>query len=112
MKTSRGFCAPDAEARNSGKKWVFRYRTRRWKKRELQNEKYEKNSFRFSDIFLYEKINRLFRATAQATEEAILNAMVAAEAMKGYNGNTAYALPRDRLKEILKKYNRPQEVKK
>jgi D-aminopeptidase len=59
-----------------------------------------------------ERINMLFWAAAQATEEAILNAMVAAETMKGYNGNTAYALPHDRLKEVLKKYNRLQEVKK
>lgn len=53
-----------------------------------------------------EKISRLFWATEQATEEAIVNAMVAAETMKGYNGNTAYALPHDRLREVLKKYNR------
>jgi L-aminopeptidase/D-esterase-like protein len=59
-----------------------------------------------------EKINPLFWAAAQATEEAILNALVAAETMKGYNGNTAYALPHDRLKEILKKYNRLAEAKK
>ena len=60
-----------------------------------------------------EQINQLFWATAQATEEAILNAMVAAETMKGLNGNTVYALPHDRLREILKKYNRlPQEAKK
>ena len=59
-----------------------------------------------------EQINQLFRATAQATEEAILNAMVAAETTKGYNGNTVYALPHDRLKAILKKYNRLQETKK
>jgi D-aminopeptidase len=48
----------------------------------------------------------LFLATAQATEEAILNALVAAETMTGINGNTVYALPHDRLKQILKKYNR------
>ncbi len=59
-----------------------------------------------------EQINMLFWATAQATEEAILNAMVAAETMRGYNGNTVYALPHDRLKAILKKYNRFQETKK
>ena len=59
-----------------------------------------------------EQINQLFWATAQATEEAILNAMVAAETMKGYNGNTVYALPHDRLKTILRKYNRLQEMKK
>ncbi|MDQ3749332.1 MAG: P1 family peptidase [Acidobacteriota bacterium] len=59
-----------------------------------------------------EKINPLFRATSNATEEAILNAMLAAETMKGLSGNTAYALPHDRLKAILKKYNRLQETKK
>jgi len=59
-----------------------------------------------------EKINQLFWATASATEEAILNAMVAAETMKGLNGNTVHALPHDRLKAALKKYNRLQEVKK
>jgi len=59
-----------------------------------------------------ERINPLFSATAQATEEAILNAMVAAETMKGLNGNTVYALPHDRLKAILKKYNRLRETKK
>ena len=59
-----------------------------------------------------ERINPLFWATAQATEEAILNALVAAETMKGLNGNTVYALPHDRLQTVLKKYNRLQEVKK
>jgi D-aminopeptidase len=53
-----------------------------------------------------ERINPLFRATVEATEEAIVNAMVAAETMKGINGNTVYALPHDRLREVLKKYNR------
>jgi L-aminopeptidase/D-esterase-like protein len=53
-----------------------------------------------------EQINPLFRATVQATEEAIINAMVAAETMKGVNGNTVYALPHDRLRQVLRKYNR------
>jgi len=53
-----------------------------------------------------EGITPLFRATVSATEEAIVNAMVAAETMKGVNGNTVYALPHDRLREVLKKYNR------
>ena len=59
-----------------------------------------------------DRINPLFWATEQAVEEAILNAMVAAETMTGYEGNKVYALPHDRLKEVLKKYNRLQEVKK
>ena len=53
-----------------------------------------------------ERINRIFRATANATEEAIANALVAAETMTGINGNTAYALPHDRLRQVLKKYGR------
>jgi D-aminopeptidase len=59
-----------------------------------------------------ERINMLFWATVQATEEAILNAMVAAETMTGLNGNKAHALPHDRLQEALKKYNRLADVKK
>jgi L-aminopeptidase/D-esterase-like protein len=53
-----------------------------------------------------DRITPLFLATAEATEEAILNALVAAETMTGKNGNTVYALPHDRLKKVLKKYNR------
>lgn len=48
----------------------------------------------------------LFEATVQAVEEAVLNAMLAAETMEGINGNTAYALPHDLLIQTLKKYNR------
>lgn len=59
-----------------------------------------------------DRINMLFWAVAQATEEAIVNAMVAAETMTGYKGNTAYALPHDRLQQALKKYNRFVEPKK
>ncbi len=48
----------------------------------------------------------LFLATAQATEEAIVNALIAADTMVGINGNTVYALPHDRLIDILKEYKR------
>ena len=53
-----------------------------------------------------DQINPLFYATVQATEEAIVNAMVAAETMTGVDGNRAYALPHERLRAALKKYNR------
>src|ERR1700733_10313973 len=53
-----------------------------------------------------QKINPIFLATVQATEEAVVNAMVAAETMTGINDYTVYALPHDRLREVLKKYNR------
>lgn len=53
-----------------------------------------------------EKINSLFEAAVSATEESIVNAMVAAETMEGFNGNKVYALPHDRLVKILSGYNR------
>lgn len=53
-----------------------------------------------------ESLNPLFEATVQATEEAVVNAMMAARTMTGINGNTVYAIPQDRLVEILAKYNR------
>ncbi len=51
-------------------------------------------------------INPLFEGTVQAVEEAIINAMVAAETMEGINGNKAYALPHKLVIDVLKKYNR------
>jgi D-aminopeptidase len=53
-----------------------------------------------------DQLNPLFLATVQATEEAVINAMVAAETMTGINGHTVIALPHDKLREVLRKYNR------
>jgi L-aminopeptidase/D-esterase-like protein len=53
-----------------------------------------------------ERINPLLVETVNATEEAIVNALVAAETMEGIDGNTVYALPHDRLRAILRKYGR------
>lgn len=53
-----------------------------------------------------ERISPLFEATIQATEEAIVNAMVAAETMTGADGLKVYALPSERLRAALRKYNR------
>jgi L-aminopeptidase/D-esterase-like protein len=53
-----------------------------------------------------DSMSPLFLATAQATEEAIVNAMIAAQTMTGINDNTVYALPHDRLTEILRRYDR------
>lgn len=59
-----------------------------------------------SDLFVEQEntIDTLFTAVLEATEEAILNALVAAETMVGRDGNTLYALPHDRLVEICAKY--------
>lgn len=53
-----------------------------------------------------ERIDPLFEAATSATEEAIVNAMIAAETMEGVNGNKVYAIPHDRLIQVMKKYNR------
>jgi L-aminopeptidase/D-esterase-like protein len=53
-----------------------------------------------------DEIDPLFAATIQSTEEAIVNALVAGRTMTGINGNTVYGMPHDRVREILKKYNR------
>jgi D-aminopeptidase len=53
-----------------------------------------------------DRISAVFSATVQATEEAIVNALVAAETMKGAGGRTIEALPHEALKRLLKKYGR------
>jgi L-aminopeptidase/D-esterase-like protein len=51
-------------------------------------------------------LDPVFRATVEATEEAIVNAMVAARDMVGVDDHKAIALPHDRLRAVLKKYGR------
>ena len=58
-----------------------------------------------------DQMDALFEATIQATEEAVVNAMVAAKTMTGVDGHTVEALPHDKLREVLTKYNRLSAVK-
>jgi D-aminopeptidase len=58
-----------------------------------------------------DRMDALFEATVQATEEAVVDALVAAKTMTGADGHTVEALPHDRLREVLKKYNRLLEAK-
>ena len=52
------------------------------------------------------EMSPLFEATSQAMEELILNALIATNDMTRKNNTKVYALPQDRLIDILKKYNR------
>ncbi len=71
------------------------------------NEKaFNRNETTQVENFSNDQMTPLFEATVQAVEEAIINAMIAAETMKGFKGNKAFALPHDLLVSILKKYNR------
>jgi L-aminopeptidase/D-esterase-like protein len=53
-----------------------------------------------------DELGPVFEATVEATEEAIINALVAAETMTGIDGHKVDAIPHDRLQQVLKKYNR------
>lgn len=67
---------------------------------------FQRDEFTKLDELPNDMINPLFNGTVQAVEEAIINAMVAAETMEGINGNKAYGLPHKLVIEVLKKYNR------
>ena len=51
-------------------------------------------------------LDPIFAATVQATEEAVINAMVAARTMTGIENHKVTGLPHDKVREVLKKYNR------
>ena len=55
-----------------------------------------------------DSLNPLFAASVFATEEAIINSMVAAKDMIGHNGFSVKALQHDKLREVMKQYNRLQ----
>jgi D-aminopeptidase len=67
------------------------------------NSKYTEETWKVMSKW---SLDPIFRATVEATEEAIINALLAAEDMEGKNGNKVFALPHKRLQQILKKYNR------
>ena len=56
-----------------------------------------------------EEIVPLFEATVQATEEAIINALVAGRTMTGNRGNTVTAIDHQQLQQVLREYNRLEE---
>jgi L-aminopeptidase/D-esterase-like protein len=58
-----------------------------------------------------DEMDGLFTATIQATEEAIINTLVAAETMTGRDDHKVVALSQERLKEVMRKYNRLVETK-
>jgi len=57
-------------------------------------------------MFPNDKLNPVFAATVEATEEAIINAMIAATSMTGIENHHVTALPHEQLRAVLRKYNR------
>jgi D-aminopeptidase len=66
-----------------------------------------REAFEQSNVLRNDEISPLFMAAIEATEEAIINSLFAAETMKGM-GRTVEALPVDKVIAIMKKYNRIQ----
>ena len=58
------------------------------------------------EVVADDHLDPIFRAAEEAAEEAILNALTMATTTVGRDGNTAYALPLDRLTDILRKAGR------
>jgi L-aminopeptidase/D-esterase-like protein len=54
-------------------------------------------------------MDSIFAGVVQATEEAVANALVDNQTMTGADNHRVEALPHDRLREVLKKYNRVKE---
>src|SRR3984885_5222791 len=65
-----------------------------------------KDTVKDARMLTNDAMDPMFDATVQATEEAIVNAMVAADTMIGIDGRTVIGLPRDELVKVLRKYNR------
>jgi L-aminopeptidase/D-esterase-like protein len=70
------------------------------------SDAFQRDDFSEVDMLPNDLIDPLLEATVQAVEEAIINAMIAAETMEGINGNKSYALPHELLVDVLRKYNR------
>jgi L-aminopeptidase/D-esterase-like protein len=65
-----------------------------------------KRGVRAVEMLGEERITPVYEATVQATEEAIINAMLAAKTMRGADGYVVPALPHDRLVQVMRKYGR------
>jgi L-aminopeptidase/D-esterase-like protein len=52
------------------------------------------------------RISAVFSATVEATEEAIINALIGAETMTGIDGRKVEAIPHQRVQDLMKKYGR------
>jgi D-aminopeptidase len=57
-------------------------------------------------VLANERLNPLFYAVIESTEEAIVNALLAANTMTGRGGATAHALPHDELVDVMQRYRR------
>ncbi|MFQ7473370.1 MAG: P1 family peptidase [Anaerovoracaceae bacterium] len=70
------------------------------------NENSFTHSVSTAEVLGDDMMNPIYKAVAEGVEEAILNALCAGETMVGLHHNKIYAMPHDKIEEIMKKYNR------
>ncbi len=68
------------------------------------------STMRSTEFLFNDQMNLLFKATIQCVEEAVINAMIAAETMIGHNELRVEAISHENLIKILKKYNRLNDI--
>jgi D-aminopeptidase len=73
---------------------------------DLPNEGREGRGLYAVQALSGDRMDALFAAVVEATEESIVNALTAAETMIGYRGATVHALPRDHVVEVMRRYGR------
>ncbi|MCW4050333.1 MAG: P1 family peptidase [Candidatus Bathyarchaeota archaeon] len=100
-RTTHGLARTGAYSGNSSGDFTIAFTTGKLKTEEYKDSVPELAGVK-GDGFL----SPLYKATVEATEESILNALCKAETMTGVNNHVRYALPLDQTKEILKRYNR------
>lgn len=71
----------------------------------------EKGTMQFWKVLSKEMLDKVYQATIQATEEAIINALVASKTMGGINDNLIYGIPHDKMMQVINNYSH-QEKKK
>lgn len=74
--------------------------------RENRLDRFSSTALRTGVQVTDSRIDDFFTATIEATEESVLNALVAAETMVGRDGNVAEAIPHDQLIELMRQYGR------
>ena len=87
----------------------FRQRLRRPVHRIFNGQCFEREKIRSrerEDAAKLSRMDPLFTAAVQATEEAIINALIAARTVVGINGYRVEAIPHDRLADLMRKYGR------
>jgi len=69
----------------------------------------EKGTMQSWKVLSKEMLDKVYQATIQATEEAIINALVASKTMSGINDNLIYGIPHDKMMQVINNYSHQEK---